>query len=348
MRILVDLLHPAHAHVFRAFHREMEGRGHELLVVSRHKDVTEDLLDAWALPHETIGCAGRGALGLAGEGALRLIRLARIARRLRPDVMIGCMGPVLAPVARALRIPSIVLYNNESAAVANRIAQRWATVYITPASFRTKGLHGVRGRHVAHPAFHEIAYLHPDRFRPDRSALAEAGLDAREPFLVVRFPALVSSHDRGVRGIAAPETLVRALEEFGRVVISSEAPLPPSLASHRLAIAPHRFHDVLAFARLQIGESATLAAEAAVLAVPSLYVASSPRGTLDHLRDDHGLVATPATLEAALVEVRRLLSDPTDRAERIARRDRLLRQTGDFTAWLVDFVDRREWETSNA
>ena len=35
MRVLIDILHPAHVHFFRNFHNEMEARGHELYITAR-------------------------------------------------------------------------------------------------------------------------------------------------------------------------------------------------------------------------------------------------------------------------------------------------------------------------
>ena len=38
MRVLIDILHPAHVHFFRNFHAEMEGRGHQVCITARDKD----------------------------------------------------------------------------------------------------------------------------------------------------------------------------------------------------------------------------------------------------------------------------------------------------------------------
>ena len=46
MRILIDILHPAHVHFFRNFHEEMADRGHELCITARDKDRSVDLLRA--------------------------------------------------------------------------------------------------------------------------------------------------------------------------------------------------------------------------------------------------------------------------------------------------------------
>jgi predicted glycosyltransferase len=54
MRILVEILHPAHVHFFRNFVADMQERGHEALLTARDKDVTVDLLIEYALPHRLL------------------------------------------------------------------------------------------------------------------------------------------------------------------------------------------------------------------------------------------------------------------------------------------------------
>jgi len=38
MRILIDILHPAHVHFFRNFYEVMTDRGHELCIKARDKE----------------------------------------------------------------------------------------------------------------------------------------------------------------------------------------------------------------------------------------------------------------------------------------------------------------------
>ena len=338
MRILIDILHPAHVHVFRCFREVMRSRGHEVLVVSRVKDVTIPLLAAYGIDHEVGSTAARGWIGFARELAARTARVARLARSFRADVVTGCMGPSAAPAARAAGIPSVVLYNNETARLANMVAQSLATVYVTPQSYRRR----VVGRHVRHSSFHELAYLHPNRFRPDGAALFEMGLRAGEPFALVRWVALASTHDRHVRGFEDRAAFVRGLGARMRVVISSEDPVPADLAPLRVAVAPERLHDVLAHAALCVGESATLAAEAAVLGVPAIYVADSPRGYLLELEEKWGLVQNAPSADRARAALERV---PTP-AECAERRRAMLEQRGDLTAWLVEYFLARAWENA--
>ena len=45
MRILFDIGHPAHVHLFRNARRILQDRGHETVVVSRDKEVARDLAE---------------------------------------------------------------------------------------------------------------------------------------------------------------------------------------------------------------------------------------------------------------------------------------------------------------
>lgn len=50
MRFLVDLCHPGHVHFFRPALARLQAEGHQLLVTARDKDVTVELLRAFAIP----------------------------------------------------------------------------------------------------------------------------------------------------------------------------------------------------------------------------------------------------------------------------------------------------------
>ena len=67
MRVLIDILHPAHVHFFRNFCSEMESRGHSVCITARDKDRSVDLLRAFGLPYQQISQQKSGAGGLAVE-----------------------------------------------------------------------------------------------------------------------------------------------------------------------------------------------------------------------------------------------------------------------------------------
>jgi len=338
VRILVDLTHPAHVHFFSLAIGVWRERGHQVLLTARDKDLTLDLLDEAGLSYHLLSRARRGVTGLALELMEREVRLLGLIRRFRPQVMTAVGGTFIVHPARLLGIPSVVFYDTENARLSNAITYPFATCTCTPDCYQ-----GDLGRkQERYPGYHELAYLHPDRFRPDPAVLDQAGLKEGQPFSLVRFVAWASSHDLKQTGFSRPgkAALVKRLAGFGRVLISSEAPLPPELESYRLRLSPGKVHSLLKFARLLVGESATMASEAAVLGTPAVFMSPVGRGYTDELEREYGLCFTLHREGEVLDKVAELLARPDLRADWAAKRDRLLREKIDVTEWLVRRVER--------
>ncbi len=340
MRILIDILHPAHVHFFRNFHHEMRARGHEILISARRKEIATELLDAYALPYTPISTQRSGALGLAIEMVWRSLRLIRLARSFRADVLTGIMGPSIAVTGRVLGVPAVVFYDTEFATQSNRFVYPLAHSVCTPDCYQGE----VLGRHVTYAGYHELAYLHPRRFQPDPARLASFGVRSDEPYSVVRFVSWEAVHDRRERGLTADEKrkLVSLLEHYGRVLISSEGRLPDDLDDRRITGPIEDIHHLLAHACLVVGESATMSSEAAVLGVPAIYIATTGRGYTDDQEKRYGLVRhfTEERIEAALDAIRGAFEDERLPETMARARAELLNEKVDVTAWMVAYFER--------
>ncbi|HYK70274.1 MAG TPA: DUF354 domain-containing protein [Streptosporangiaceae bacterium] len=339
MRVLIDILHPAHVHFFRNFYAEMEGRGHQVCITARDKDRSVELLQAFGLPYEQISQQKSGA-GLAVEMAQRTPRLMRIMREFRPDAMTGIMGPsiALAGALRLRRVPAVVFYDTEFAVQTNRIVYPLAYSVCTPDCYQGQ----VPGRHLTYPGYHELAYLHPSRFRPDPAVLAEFGVQPGEPYSIVRFVSWQAVHDRRELGLTLAQKthLIEVLQRYGRVLISSEGQLTPELADLAISGPVEKIHHLLAHARLVVGESATMSSEAAVLGVPAVFIATTGRGYTDDEERRYGLVRhfTEDDYDKALSAVEETLAEPPATWE--AARRRLLDEKIDVTGWMVDYFEK--------
>ena len=60
MKVLVDIIHPAHVHFFRNAISELQKKGHEVAVTARKKDVTIDLLENYGIPFTCLSEVGKG------------------------------------------------------------------------------------------------------------------------------------------------------------------------------------------------------------------------------------------------------------------------------------------------
>ncbi len=339
MRILVDLLHPAHVHVFRILIAELQANGDDVLVTARDKDVTLGLLNEYGIDHRVISAQATGSIGLVTEWVGRSAKLSRIAHDFKPDVMIGIMGVSIAPVGRLLRIPTLVFYDTEFATTTNRIVYPLAGAVITPDCYSAP----VNGSHVTYPGYHELAYLHPDRFEPDPARVEAFGIDPQSTYSIIRFVSWEASHDRKEVALTLDQKrhLVDRLLLHGGVAISSESTLPADLRQYALSGPTSDVHHVLRYASVVVGESATMASEAAVLGTPAVYVATTSRGYVDDLERRYGLVRhiDPSEFGFAVSATEDALTPASQRSAEQAHQH-LLTDKIDVTSWMIDYLDR--------
>jgi predicted glycosyltransferase len=340
VRFLFDLSHPAHVHFFRFIRSELEGAGHETSVVARDVDVTIDLLHGFGIPFTLVPRAHRtGLAGLALELARRDWALVRIARDFRPDVIVT-RNPAGVQAARLARVHGVFdTDDGRAVGIHFRAAAPFAHTITSPDCIRES----FGPKHVKYPSYKAMAFLHPSRFTPDATVRDELGVQPDERYFVVRSVALESSHDRGEQGFgtALLLDLVDRLSNIGRVFISSEGPLPRTLAPLALPTKPHRMHDVLAFSHLVVVDGQSVAAEAAILGVPAVRYAST-RGRIAYLADleaRYGLVAefAPGSERPFLDRVDEWATE-VDCGWRRQAHAQLLDEKCDLTGWMTDFL----------
>lgn len=269
MRVLFDMVHPANSLVFYHTVRRLTEAGASVRICSRHKDVLTALLDEFGFEHTPISTAGSGKWGLAGELLHRDYRLWKIARQFQPDVMVGYGGVAISHVGKLTGVPSISFYDTEHAKLQIRLAVPFISEWHVPESWR--GLEAP-GRTFRFQGGKQLAYLHPDHFRPDRDVAVAAGWDPSRDNFMVRTVAWKAAHDSGLSGISPDRlrAIVSYLSPRGKVHISAEGELPADLEAMRYRATPGKFHHLLAHCRLYCGESVTIASEAVMLGVPAL------------------------------------------------------------------------------
>ena len=337
MRILIDLQHPAELHVFKHLAALLRGAGHAVLFTGRDKDILADLARALGEPVRMFGRAGKGALRLGLELLYRQFHLVRVIREFRPDLILAVGGAFVSLPGRLLGVPVHVFYDTEHARVANMLAYPFAAGIHVPDCYNRP----IGQPHDAYPGYHALAYLHPSRFRPDPAVPAALGLAPGEPYAVVRYVAWEAGHDIGLRGISARMRVeaVQRLALTGRVFVSAEGRLPEALEPYRCPVPVERMHDLLAFAGLTFGESATMASEGAVLGVPGVYVDPVGRGYTDDLERRYGLVRNfHPDRAAAAVDAAAALFAAADPGHWQTCRQRMLSEKIDVTAHMLQIV----------
>ena len=339
--ILIDIGHPAHVHMYKHFAREMMARGHKVLFTCRSKEFETDLLESYSFDYINLGRKSASVLGKVFDMLRFDFKEWRIARRFRPDVLISHGSIVASHIAWICRKPHVTFedtFNMEQV----RLYAPFTRVIIT-ADYPNPISHW--DKVIQCPCYNELLYLHPNRFTPEIHIREELQLQEGERYTIVRFVGWNATHDMGHSGISIENKIlaVKAFEQFGRVFISSESPLPKQLETYRFPLPPNRMHDAEAFASLVFGESATMASEAAVLGVPSIYIDNIGRyytreqETRYHLC--YNFTESPEDQRRAIDKGVEILSGKTG-VDYQAARAQLLKEKIDVTAFFVDFIEK--------
>ncbi len=342
MRALIDILHPAHVHFFRHFIGEMRARGHEVKILSRHKDVAVDLLDSYGLEHQIISTQRAGKSRLAAELLKRVVETGRTIESFRPDVILGLMGPSIALAGAMTNTKTIVFYDNETTHRLNTITAKLASAWISPRAYQ----YDYGPNHIRYDGYHELAYLHPNRFTPDPEPLRRRGLDPSKPYSLLRFVGWESIHDGGESGFSLENKrrAVNLLSRIGPVYISSEKPLPSEFESYRINLPVSDIHHALAYATIVAGESSTMASEAACLGAHAVFVSKSGRGVNDEQQSRYGVSHNfnGGRQEDAIDYLDRLTQkNPADiKCDAQERRTLMLRDVIDVTQFVIDYVEQ--------
>lgn len=285
--VLFTMSHPHDVHLFRNAIQELDDEGYQTHVVVRDKEITSNLLEKYDIPYVVLASDNTSKADLVRSWSTFGYNLLREARRIQPDLMVAEVGAVTAPVSWLLGTDSLVFMDAEHASLQNSLVFPFATRICTSTCF----WNDIGPKQVRYEGYQELAYLHPNRFTPDPTVLDEAGLDRDEKFVILRTVGWNAAHDVNAGGFSGIAEVIEELESTGvTVMVTSETPLPDELASHRISIEPHRIHDLMYYADLYVGESATMATESAVLGTPAVYVSTIEVGYTSEIADRYDLL----------------------------------------------------------
>src|SRR6266498_3287598 len=281
----------AHVLVFRPLIEILRGRGDEVEITAREYAQTLQLLELHGLEAEVIGRHGgrsRVAKGRAMFSRLRALR--RFAKDRGFELALAHGSHELTITARRLGIPSATTHDYEYATLQHHLGDRAATRVVVPEAIPLERMarFGVRPpKLLQYPGLKEEYYLYD--FEPDRSVLAELGVEEGRTLVVVRTPPDVSLYHR-----RSNPFFPRLLAHLGRQE-SVQAVVLPRSAEQRgyvvgldlpSVIAPERAVDaqsLIALADLVVSAGGTMNREAAALGVPVYTTYGGRIGGVDEM-----------------------------------------------------------------
>jgi predicted glycosyltransferase len=340
MKILVDINHPAHVHYFKNCIKILRQKGHQIVVTARDRCPVPQLLQAYEQDYYNRGKGSEHLLGKLLYMPAANLKILKIALKTKPDKFLSFGTPYPNQVAWLLRKPGINFQDTENAGLMFAVSLPFSRVYCTPHCFKRD----LGKKHIRFNGYMELAYLHPNYFTPDETIYEYLGINKEEKYVVMRFVSWGASHDIGHKGISVEmkRKAVEQVSQFARVFISSESELPKDLKPYQIDIPPEKMHDALAYAALLYGESATMASECAVLGTPAIYLDNKGRGYTDEQEKKYGLVFNFTESihhqEESLCKAIELLKTPNLREQWQKRRQKMLSETIDVTAFMVRLV----------
>lgn len=340
MRILIDINHPAHVHYFRNFSKIMLKKGHDILFVSRDKEMAHKLLNLYHIPYIDRGKGRDGKIGKFIYLLYADLKLLRLSQEFKPDLYLNFLHPYPSQVAKLLGKPSLVFSDTEHASLHHRLTVPFATKVYTPSCYRID----LGSKQVRFNSFMELAYLHPNYFTPNPCILDLLGIRDGEKYVIVRFVSWAAAHDFGHTGMSLENKIeaVKRLAKHAKVFITSEGTLPQELEQYRIKIHFDKMHDAIYYSSLLFGESATMASEAAVLGTPSIFIDNDGRGYTDEEERRYGIVfnftESPEDQQRAIVKAEEIVADSQSHEKFRKVREKLLAECIDTTQFMVQEV----------
>lgn len=345
MKVLFMISHPAHFHMFRYTIDNLQRDGHQVVIVIRPKDVLEELCINANMPFFKVKNRPK-KWGLFGLGIFlieKVIEVWRIARKEKPDMLVGSDG-VLAIVGKLIRRPSFECYEDDAEAIA-LYAKLFFPIYTGLVGPDCCSAWKWEKKKTSYKSYHELGYLHPNQFVPDRTRVEKYGIKTDSTYMLIRFAQLTAHHDVGVHGINTEiaEHVIEMLKPYGTIYITSERPLEPQFEQYRIKIDPIDMHHVMAFASLYIGDSQTMAAEAGVLGTPFVRFNDfvGRLSYLNQLENDYHLGYGHKTddIEGFYASVQRWLDTPERKEICAERRQKMLSEKIDYAKFLTWFIE---------
>jgi len=320
------LAHPAHFHLFKHVINDLLSNGCKVLVVYNEKDVLHELIESSEFKDQARRVRANKKvdtkLALLIQFALKNIGAFKEFLLFRPQIVLGT--PILvALIGRILPYKSIIVNEDDFDVISktSELGYPFADIILCPTVCRTSIF---ESKCIKYNGYHELAYLHPENFRPDRN-ICESVVDMSKPYFIIRFAKLNAHHDDGIQGIGTElaHKIIDKLEQFGNVYITSEGIIHKELEDYRISIAPELIHHVISHAELYIGDSQTMAAEAGVLGIPFIRV-NDFVGKISYLNEleikyQLGYGIMPEKKEEILNKIDELL-ELKDRSEEFQRR----------------------------
>ncbi|MFA5010579.1 MAG: DUF354 domain-containing protein [Ignavibacteria bacterium] len=340
MHYLFELNHPKHFHQFKNLFDQIIRNKDSFDVIARDKDVLLALIKENKIPFYIFGKRGNTIISKLFSVPKTLYDYYRIVKKIKPDVVISKASPFAAIIGRLLKIPTVITPDSEVVFL-NQLVAPLSSLTITQRSFNrrlSKNQKYISG-------FFETTYLHPNYFRPMKNEIAEENLEDGEKYFIIRFIGWDANHDVNQFGFSTKQKidLVKCLEKYGRVIITSEKNLPVELDKYIMRISPSKIHHLLSFAHLYVGDSQSMATEAAILGTPSIrynsFVGKNDMSNFNLLQEKYNLLINCCSFEDVINYSEKIIRNSNARKKWKEKANTYFKEVGDTNKEMLKLIN---------
>lgn len=340
MRILIDIGHPAHVHLFKYITKELQQRGHILFFTVRNIPVAKHLMDVYKMPYVDLGNKKDSLIGKFKTVLFQDIKVLNIV--IKNKIAFGLSSGIVLPhVSRITSMKSFTFDDDDDIVepFVVKYAHPFSDVVFTPHAITRK-----TKKAIYYAGTHELAYLHPKRFKANPEVLKKCGLKDNEIFFIMRFVAFKGHHDVGQYGFSFEnkKTLIDLMLKYGRVIITSEKEIEPEFEQYRLSIPPEDIHSLMYYSSMFVGDSQTMTSEAAILGVPALKCNTfAGKLSVPNMIENSDLLYSyhPDNFNEFYRKVEELLNMPNLKTIWRKKRDSFISKMIDPTSFIVWFIE---------
>jgi predicted glycosyltransferase len=343
MKILIDIGHPAHIHLLKNLYFKLKEDGHTIFITVKNIKVQKDLLEKYNMKYINIGDKKDSLMGKALSQIIYNLKILKLVLLNRIELGIG-NSMTIPHISRVSKMKSILIDDDDDNVqeLFVKYAHPFADCIISPTAVIENRANKST---IFHNSYHELAYLHPNNFTPDKSVLSELGLSKGEKFFIMRFNVFKAFHDVGMSGLNLKQKLklVELLKEHGKIFITTEREIEPELKEYQLTISPDKIHSLMYYSSMFIGDSQTMASEASILGVPSIRC-NDFAGKISYLNEQeskYGLTYAfkPDNFNNMLLKIQELLDMKNLKGEWEKRHKKMINDKIDLTLFLIWFVE---------
>ncbi len=272
MRILIDIVHPADINFYKNAIRILKERGNEIFITYMDRGKVEAILKKeykeFKVSLTKIGRHYSNKYKKIFGMFERVSKLVKYMYKKDFDVVTGFQGFYIAVAAKFYKIPSIVFYDDYEYKLMFNLCKLFSTKFIIPKSIPVTGKNVIKGFN-----FKELAYLHPNYFKPNKSALKKYKVESKKYVFIREISNISLNYYKDSYDL---DSIIKKIKKRDlKILLSLEDKSLAKKYSKDCIILKEPvegIYSLIYYSKFVISSGDTIPREAALLGVPAFYI----------------------------------------------------------------------------